>query len=39
MNVHSEKFISLVMRLHLRGREPARVVEHGELVAFELACR
>ena len=37
MNVHSEKFISLVIACICVGREPARVVEDGELVAFELA--
>ena len=39
MNVLSEKFISLVIVCICVGREAARVVEDGELVAFEHACR
>ena len=35
MKVHSEKFISLVIACICGGRESARVVEDGELVAFE----
>ena len=37
MNVHSEKFISRAMRLHLRGREPRGLRKHRELVALEGA--
>ena len=36
MNVDSEKFISLVMVCIWSAERPRRVVEHGELVAFEL---